>query len=77
MVEIASVFVGLIFVAAVTGLILVNDFGNSDSIQIVNSGISTPPVENELVRTLNDMDTKLVSFFYELKEELLLINNQI
>lgn len=70
MVDIGGVLVGLIFVAAVTGLIFVNDLGSVESYQsAINSEIIKTP-QDDVVRALNDFDTKLVSFFSDLKEEL-------
>ncbi len=73
MAEIGGVLVGLIFVAAVIGLIIVNDLGTADSYQgISNSEIAqkSQNAEDEIVKVLSEMDTKLVTFFSELKEDL-------
>ncbi len=73
MVELAGVLVGLIFVAAVAGLIAVNDLVSAESSQSAsNSEIkeTLQTSQNEIVRTLIDMDAKIVLFFSDLKEDL-------
>lgn len=73
MAEIGGVLVGLIFVAAVIGLIIVNDLGTADSYQgISNSEIAqkSQNAEDEIVKVLSEIDTKIVTFFSELKEDL-------
>ena len=61
---ISGILVGLIFVAAVTGLILVNDLEPVEPPQnMVNS-------EDKIVKALNDFDTELVLFFSDLKQDI-------
>lgn len=73
MADISAVFVGLIFVAAVIGLIVVNDIDSAHSYQ--NSSDSENIESNQLpedkiVKALNEMDGKLLVFFSDLKEDL-------
>ncbi len=64
---ISGILVGLIFVAAVTGLFFVNDIGPEESSHnLTNSEIP----EDKIVKALNDFDTELVSFFSELKKDM-------
>ena len=61
---ISGILVGFIFVAAVTGLILVNDVEPVEpSKDVVNS-------EDKIVKALNDFDNELVLFFSELKKDI-------
>lgn len=76
MVEMSGVLVGLIFVAAVTGLVLINDVGTAESKSDINSEI-TETSNHDLVSALNDMDSKIVSFFDNLKDELDFLNYNI
>lgn len=76
MVEMSGILVGLIFVAAVTGLVLINDIGTAESKSDINSEI-TETSNHDLVSALNDMDSKIVSFFDNLKDELEFLNYNI
>jgi hypothetical protein len=73
MVDIGGVLVGLVFVAAVAGLIAVNDLGSAESFQNTSNSENskiTQNSEDEIVRALNEMDNKLVAFFSDLKDDL-------
>jgi hypothetical protein len=70
MADIAGVLVGLIFVGAVAGLIAVNDLESADPFQSTSDSEIIDTSQDEIVRALNDMDTKLVTFFSDLKEDL-------
>ncbi len=69
MVEISGVLVGLIFVAAVAGLIFVNDLGSAESQSVINSELIETP-QDDIVKALNDFDSILVSFISDVKEDL-------
>ena len=78
MVDMSGILVGLIFVAAVAGLLVVNDFDYVESSQSASDSEITEISQNsqdEITRALNDFDTKLVSFFNGLKDDLGFLNN--
>lgn len=80
MVDIGGIFAGLIFVAAIAGLIAVNEIDYVSSYEsTINSEITetSQTSQDEIVIALNDMNAELVTFFSDLKEDLgfLLIQN--
>lgn len=73
MADISAVFVGLIFVGAVVGLIVVNDIDSAHSYQNSSDSEyieSNQLPEDKIVKALNEMDGKLLVFFSDLKEDL-------
>jgi hypothetical protein len=78
MVDTGGIFAGLILVAAVAGLIAVNEIDYVPSYESTTNSETTETSQtsqDEIAMALNDMNTNLVSFFDNLRDELGFLNN--
>jgi phosphoribosylanthranilate isomerase len=73
MVDTGGIFAGLIFAAAVAGLIAVNEINYVSSFESTTNSetiVTSQTSQDEIVMALNDMNAKLVTFFSDLKDDL-------
>ena len=79
-IDVSRVMIVLVFVSSIVGLSFLNNLdlaeSYSDTLEAKKIEKSTLTSQNEIVRTFYEIDTKLMSFFDELREDLSFDSNR-